>query len=215
MFQRLVIRTGTVIGLLTVIQLLRWGTTAPWRAARTATATFDDLIGLAATLVGWAVVGWTVAAFVLTAGARVPGTVGRLAATVAARAVPAAARNAAALGLALAAGPVGAAPAAAVDAWPEISSHTMPGVGRPALRQATPAQQPAPAEVTTPPPASTVVVEPGDCLWRIAARALGPSPTNAEIAAAWPRWYAANRTVIGDDPDLILPGMVLHPPATD
>jgi nucleoid-associated protein YgaU len=55
-------------------------------------------------------------------------------------------------------------------------------------------------------------VAPGDCLWLIAARRLGPHPTDAEITAQWPRWYAANRSVIGADPNLITPGEVLHAP---
>jgi resuscitation-promoting factor RpfA len=59
-----------------------------------------------------------------------------------------------------------------------------------------------------------VVVQRGDTLWGIAARHLGPSATTALVAAEWPRWYAANQAVIGPDPDLILPGMILHPPAT-
>ncbi|NIK62055.1 LysM peptidoglycan-binding domain-containing protein [Kribbella shirazensis] len=59
-----------------------------------------------------------------------------------------------------------------------------------------------------------VVVREGDSLWSIAARELGPAATNDAIAARWPDWYAANRQVIGDDPDLILPGQVLRiPPA--
>jgi nucleoid-associated protein YgaU len=62
-----------------------------------------------------------------------------------------------------------------------------------------------------------VVVEPGDSLWRIAERQLqaddGASPTAARTAVAWPSWWAANRPAIGDDPDLLRPGTVLHPPA--
>ncbi|MFC8502977.1 LysM peptidoglycan-binding domain-containing protein [Pedococcus sp. NPDC057267] len=57
-----------------------------------------------------------------------------------------------------------------------------------------------------------VVVLRGDSLWSIVARHLGPGATDAEVAAQWPRWHAANRSVIGDDPDLLLPGQVLHPP---
>jgi nucleoid-associated protein YgaU len=57
-----------------------------------------------------------------------------------------------------------------------------------------------------------VVVRRGDTLWDIAARALGPDADVAEIAAEWPRWHAANETVIGADPDVILPGAVLRPP---
>ncbi|NCT91372.1 LysM peptidoglycan-binding domain-containing protein [Cellulomonas sp. APG4] len=56
-----------------------------------------------------------------------------------------------------------------------------------------------------------VVVEAGDTLWHIAARSLD-DPTTAEIAAAWPRWWDANRDVL-DDPDLIHPGQELRAPA--
>lgn len=59
-----------------------------------------------------------------------------------------------------------------------------------------------------------VVVRPGDSLWTIAERHLGPDASAAEIATEWPRWYAANRARIGPDPDLITPGMVLHAPET-
>ena len=57
-----------------------------------------------------------------------------------------------------------------------------------------------------------VVVHRGDSLWLLAARHLGEGATDAEIAAEWPRWYAANRQVIGPDPDLLLPGQVLRAP---
>jgi hypothetical protein len=56
-------------------------------------------------------------------------------------------------------------------------------------------------------------VAPGECLWSVAAGRLGPDASDAEIARAWPRWYAANRPVIGDDPDRLLPGTVLRAPA--
>jgi nucleoid-associated protein YgaU len=57
-----------------------------------------------------------------------------------------------------------------------------------------------------------VVVRRGDTLWDIAARHLGPHAPAAEVAAEWPRWHAANVTVIGPDPDLLLPGQRLLPP---
>lgn len=60
--------------------------------------------------------------------------------------------------------------------------------------------------------ADLVVVRKGDSLWSIAAAQLGPDATDAQIARAWPRWYAANREAIGADPDLILPGMQLRAP---
>jgi len=62
-------------------------------------------------------------------------------------------------------------------------------------------------------PTEEVVVLRGDTLWSIAARHLGPEAAGAEIDAEWPRWLAANRDVIGGDPDLILPGQLLRPPA--
>ncbi|HET7800123.1 MAG TPA: LysM domain-containing protein [Humibacillus xanthopallidus] len=58
----------------------------------------------------------------------------------------------------------------------------------------------------------TVTVRRGDSLWSIAARHLTAGASDAEVARAWPRWFAANRAVIGEDPDLIRPGMQLVPP---
>jgi hypothetical protein len=59
-----------------------------------------------------------------------------------------------------------------------------------------------------------VLVRSGDSLWAIAERRLGPQATNQAVAAEWQRWYATNRALIGPDPDLITPGMVLHAPET-
>lgn len=59
-----------------------------------------------------------------------------------------------------------------------------------------------------------VTVQPGDSLWRLAAQDLPTDASAAEIAAAWPEWYAANSDVVGADPDLLHPGQVLErPPA--
>jgi nucleoid-associated protein YgaU len=57
-----------------------------------------------------------------------------------------------------------------------------------------------------------VVVRRGDSLWRIAERHLGADATDAEVAVEWPRWWHANRRVVGADPDLLLPGTRLTPP---
>jgi nucleoid-associated protein YgaU len=62
---------------------------------------------------------------------------------------------------------------------------------------------------------STVTVVRGDSLWRIAARHLGPGATDAEVALEWPRWYAANRAVIGPDPAIIHAGQVLTVPGSE
>ena len=61
--------------------------------------------------------------------------------------------------------------------------------------------------------ARTVVVQSGDSLWSIAAEHLSGRPTPRRIAVAWPRWYAANRPVVGDDPNVIVPGQHLHTPS--
>jgi LysM domain len=105
-------------------------------------------------------------------------------------------------------------------AWPS----TTPGPGAPATgqRPAPPAPSPEyrarpPADEDTGPrhARAAVVVRPGDCLWRIAARQLPPPAAAARIARSWPRWYAANRAVIGADPDHIVPGQVLRAPAEE
>jgi nucleoid-associated protein YgaU len=57
-----------------------------------------------------------------------------------------------------------------------------------------------------------VVVRRGDTLWSIAARALGDDARDAEVDSEWRRWFAANRNVIGSDPNLITPGMRLIAP---
>lgn len=115
------------------------------------------------------------------------------------------------------AAPIASAGSAAPAAAPAPAVRTAPA------DDSAPAAGPAPADGSAPPdspaPAlgatsSVVVVQPGDCLWRLAARSLGPSTTAARIAAAWPSWWSANRRVIGDDPDLLQPGTRLVPPAS-
>lgn len=122
-----------------------------------------------------------------------------------------------------------AASAAPQPAAPQPAARPIPAVGWPTddapvptlavPRPSTPPNAvgtPAPTRPQRPAPASpsgpTVTVAPGDSLWLIAARRLGPNAGPAEVADAWPRWYAANASVIGPDPSLIRPGQVLHPP---
>ena len=63
--------------------------------------------------------------------------------------------------------------------------------------------------------AAPVTVVAGDSLWSIAARGLGGSPaSDVDVALEWPRWYQANRAVVGDNPGVLLPGQVLRPPST-
>ena len=87
---------------------------------------------------------------------------------------------------------------------------TPPTTAAGAGRRTTAQPYPAPDGTTAAP--QSVVVRPGDSLWLIAARRLGAQASIAEVARAWPRWYAANRGAIGDDPDVIHPGQALVVP---
>lgn len=121
-------------------------------------------------------------------------------------------------------GTVGAAPtpSAAASSAPSTPSDATAPPAPPA-----PAADPLPVPSSTPPaaarpspvvpaPAAAVVVRAGDSLWSLAEASLrraGTSePTDRQVAQAWPRWWAANREVVGDDPDLLLPGTVLRAP---
>lgn len=59
------------------------------------------------------------------------------------------------------------------------------------------------------------VVVRGDTLWDIAAANLPDGASNADIARETQRWYQANRQVIGENPDLILPGQILQAPPSN
>ncbi len=65
----------------------------------------------------------------------------------------------------------------------------------------TPHVQPASAQQ-----GSEYVVVRGDCLWNIAQRILGPNASNATILEYTVRIHQNNRSTIGDNPDLVLPG---------
>jgi hypothetical protein len=110
-------------------------------------------------------------------------------------------------------------PATASAAGPATGGSLDPG-WVPAASPARTAPAPGPT-VTMPEPTlrprhaarSEVVVRRGDSLWAVVERYLGPGCTAAEVAATWPAWHAANLDVIGQDPDLLLPGQRLRPPA--
>lgn len=81
---------------------------------------------------------------------------------------------------------------------------------------------PLPDLVATPPrhpgraaAGRTLLVRPGDSLWSIAQHELGPGSTDAELARDTRRLYAANRSRIGPDPDLIHPGLRLRLPVQE
>ena len=126
---------------------------------------------------------------------RLPGATGHLSRRAARWLRPGLSRRLLAVAVGVAA-PVAGAPAA---------------VGAPAAAaQARPAPARLPhADPTRP---AWVVVSPGDTLWGLARRHLHRGATDAEIARDWPRWYAANRSTIGPDPNLLLPGTRLRVP---
>ena len=55
-------------------------------------------------------------------------------------------------------------------------------------------------------------VRPGDSLWRLTAGLLPRGAPAHEVATGWRLLYAANRAVIGADPDLLRPGQSLRVP---
>jgi nucleoid-associated protein YgaU len=171
----------------------------------------------------------TLAAAILTLGttllavgatARAAGRRWHAVEAAAARLTPRLLRRALVVGLG--AGLSGLAAPALADTPPALGwqvteeTSTAPGIteeaaaGRTAAGSAT-----AVADVHAAHPAGeprTVVVRPGDCLWSIAAAHLPAGAADAEIARAWPAWYAANAATIGTDPDLLLPGQRLVVP---
>lgn len=170
----------------------------------------SDLLGDVASTALVLLLAWVAAAAWLDLLRRHTGLVGRVADAAWRLLVPATMRVAAtaALGVGAATGVGGGAPALALDAPPPDSS--LPRVDRP--HTSTPAVT---SRASAPAARAQVTVVPGDSLWRIAARDLGPTATTPDIAAHWPRWYDTNRATIGPDPDLILVGTRLDAPANE
>ena len=83
--------------------------------------------------------------------------------------------------------------------WPQIRPH---------VQSQTRATVQARAHPQAPP---TYVVRPGDSLSSIAHDHPGDA---ASVARRWRAIWLANRDVVGDDPDLILPGQALRLPMT-
>lgn len=207
------IRMGAVAGPAAAAWVLADLTGPTLAAATSPHAGLDALLAGAAAVAAWLVVARLAAAGAATALAALPGAAGRCAAVAAAALTPALLRGVLrlALGAAVAGSPALAAPAS----WADPSG----GDGLPVLDRVAAVETPggstgdrAAAPPDSAPGPVTVVVRPGDCLWRIAARALPAGHTAADVARSWPRWYAANRAVIGPDPDLIRPGQRLQAP---
>lgn len=110
---------------------------------------------------------------------------------------------------ALFAGTVGALAFTPAQASPHAGSHPRPAAK--ALAGLRLPDRPEPAAESRP----AVIVQSGDTLWAIAERSLPHGATDAAIAAQCALWYATNRSVIGPDPDVILPSQHLIPPQKD
>lgn len=219
-------QAGLVLCLGLTALLLRWGaaTLPPWPGSPNEIGGWlrgtppDLAVAALAGVLATLLASWLAGSLVACLVAALPGAAGRTGRTLATRLAPAAVRRLveSALGVSLAAGLVGTTAAGAAAAtptagpvappWPSLDR--LPAIAAPVAR---------PKRPTGPPPVSArpayVLVRPGDSLWRIAERALGPTAGMGQIAATWPRWYAANRVVIGPDPDLLHPGQRLRPPA--
>jgi len=153
-------------------------------------------------------------ALLRTAG-RLPGPLGRAAARLGRTLRPGLLRRLTAAVLGLGVPDVGSVaalpPASAQVADPAVARTTVAGlVARSPMPTILTAAAATTQRARTTPPAA--VVAPGDSLWDIARRHLPPGASSAQIARAWPRWYAANRAEIGPDPALLRPGMRLRDP---
>lgn len=209
-------------------------TATTWRPDSAPEVALVAVLALAA----WAVLGWLAVGVVCTSAAHLRRLPGRIAGSLADRIVPVALRRVVngALGVTLATAVVGgtgsgigaqlawaASPSVATAATasasaqshgPDSTARTSAGqLDWPAARSAVPAAPvPGPPAPTSHPAGSAVVVTRGDTLWGIAARHLDAGADVAAVAREWPRWFAANRQVIGANPNLLLPGQRLAEP---
>jgi hypothetical protein len=190
------------------------------------TAGPDALVLAAAGLLAWAVWLWGAIGLGLTALTAAPGVLGAASSVVLRLFLPAAARRGAAvlLGLGLGVAPMVATvsvlvPTTASAAGPATADPGVPDWPAPPSPAAVPDWPGTPPTTATSPTrrSDTHVVLRGECLWHIAsdglARGRAATPTDGEIAAAVHAWWTTNSSVIGPDPDRLLPGQALVPPA--
>lgn len=192
----------------------------------------DEFVLVLATAIGWLLLSWVSVGAILVLGSAAPGWIGWLFSRLARLLLPATLRRfvTLALGLTLLTGTsvASAAPPAAMAAisvpldWPGAVGSFLASVPDwPPAPPVETAPAPAPAPESNPPAPSgtpgsaSYVVQPGDCLWDIAERALAQAdqPIDpASVMAAVAAWWQANSSQIRD-PDLIYPNQVLQAPA--
>jgi nucleoid-associated protein YgaU len=235
-----------------------------WHSAsgRQQSLSFEDQLGIAATIVGLIVITWwAISVAMAVAAALLERRGSTRAAAAAAKFSPAFMRRLAlaAVGLHLITAPLASAatqpaesgtgqsaqtavsaawlpapeaslpgstdPAAAVPATPSPVPAPLPVPARdggagldPQWRPSSPVVEPGPLaarRLRTQEPAAEgteITVRAGDSLWSLSAAELGPFASDVDIAREWPRWYQANRALIGDNPDILRPGQVLRLP---
>lgn len=229
-------RPCTAIAALVGLELLALAAVrSAWQAVRgPGPASLDEALLLVVLAACALLGGWVVLSIAIACAAHLPGRLGATARRWAQALAPAATRRVAAvlvgaalgatLAPATAAGTAGSPGGGAVAlerspgfastvASPVVGTTPDPAPGWTPSRP-TPTAPPVARLVTTgsEPPSGEVVVHRGDTLWGIVHRHLGLDASDAEVAAMWPHWYAANRAVIGPDPDVLLPGQVLRAP---
>ena len=214
----LLVSTGAATAAVTLL------TPATLHAARGAGADVSALVAAAALGLAWLVVVRLLVTTVAVLASTLPGVTGTLARRIADAVSPRFVRSTVriACGVAVAATPLsGAAVALAEPPPPPVVTASLPSttvrlVAAPAVpvldRQVTVRSVRTAPSPPVAQPRRVVVVRPGDTLWSIAARELGPRATDEQIAAAWPRWYRTNAEVIGPDAGTIRPGQHLRVP---
>ncbi len=198
--------------------------TAPQQLVDTAGP--DALLVPVAAAAGWLCWAWGALGLLLTAASALPGAGGRAADLALGVLLPAGARRLAALavGLTLGTGLPAVAPAPPVTAGLSLAAVDGPVDGPvPDQPDGAPPDWPGASDAAPREGLSAThdrVVLRGDCLWDIAAEWLAARRSgapgevgDAEVLAAVRAWWQANAEVIGPDPDLLLPGQVLTPPA--
>ena len=181
----------------------------------------DALVLVCVPLLAWLCWAWGALGLVLTGASTLPGWTGRLAGLLLAGVLPAGARRAAAVALGI--GLSAAAPVLLPSPTPSplvataAAAEDLGGVLDPVLVD-WPTTTPGTVVRDWPQtPAEAHVVLRGDCLWDVAAdwlqrRQPGTPVSSAAVHEAARAWWQANATVIGPDPDLLVPGQVLRPP---
>ncbi|HEX6447476.1 MAG TPA: LysM domain-containing protein [Streptosporangiales bacterium] len=210
---RAVRAAGLTGGIGVVVAALSWASAPPLRAVLSGVPLdYATALGGCAAGVSWLALLWFTGCAALALLARLPGAAGRCAAVLAHRLTPAVFRRVleASLGAALvltasaqvATGATASASPAVATGARLLADPTPPVPDRPDVR---------PRHHSQP---RVVRVRPGDSLWCIARTHMSGRPSDAAITREWHRWYAANRSVVGSDPDLIVPGQRLRPPAS-